>query len=488
MSHIPPSKDAPINIVGAGIFGLSTALHLARRGYKNVTIFDKQPYDATLYSYLNGCDAASADINKIIRSAYGSQVEYQELTFDAIAEWKTWNDELARGADLPPGLSTEDRVFHNTGNLNMVDGDELPEFELASIRSMEACGHKDTQLITTDPRHIAIAESKGFAAAIDPFGRARRGGANTGVLDSTGGVAVADKACRVALHKARRHGARTIFGATRGAFSGFMTAASGEVAGIVTKDGREHPAALTIMACGGWTPGLVPELDGLCEATAGSVVLFKIPRKSKLWERFAPDQFPTWLYKMRDGAEGGLYGFARDERGYLKIGYRGTKYTNPTTQHDGTERSMPITRWSEGDKLTQIPKHAMKVIRDFVDAYLPELAEEGVEVETTRVCWYTDSFDNHLVVDFVLGQKNLMVATGGSGHAFKYLPVIGDWVVDIIEGIGMERPQVKAWKWRELGEQKPVNVLMEGKRGLRALGNVPLTSDLELKGKATARL
>ena len=49
-----------INVVGAGIFGLSTTLHLARRGYQNVTLYDKQPYDKTLYSYLNGCDAASA--------------------------------------------------------------------------------------------------------------------------------------------------------------------------------------------------------------------------------------------------------------------------------------------------------------------------------------------------------------------------------------------------------------------------------------------
>lgn len=56
----------------------------------------------------------------------------------------------------------------------------------------------------------------------------------------------------------------------------------------------------------------------------------------------------------------------------------------------------PVTRWSEGEKLTQLPKQAVKVIRDFVDEYLPELEEEGIEVATTRVCWYTDSFDNHL--------------------------------------------------------------------------------------------
>lgn len=57
------SKDAPILIVGAGVFGLSTALHLGKRGYKNVTVIDKQPYDQTLYAYDKGCDAASAGIS-----------------------------------------------------------------------------------------------------------------------------------------------------------------------------------------------------------------------------------------------------------------------------------------------------------------------------------------------------------------------------------------------------------------------------------------
>lgn len=57
---LSPAKSDAIIIVGAGIFGLSTAIHLAQRGYRNVTIFDRQPYEKTLYSYTQGCDAASA--------------------------------------------------------------------------------------------------------------------------------------------------------------------------------------------------------------------------------------------------------------------------------------------------------------------------------------------------------------------------------------------------------------------------------------------
>ena len=64
----PPAKKDPIAVVGAGIFGLSTALHLARRGYTSVTVFDKQPYHETHYSYLDGCDAASAGKTVVIPS------------------------------------------------------------------------------------------------------------------------------------------------------------------------------------------------------------------------------------------------------------------------------------------------------------------------------------------------------------------------------------------------------------------------------------
>ena len=71
----PLTKDDAIIIVGAGIFGLSTALHLTRRGYKNVTVFDRQNYDEKLYSYQKGCDAASAGM--WIKS--GSEASFKQL-------------------------------------------------------------------------------------------------------------------------------------------------------------------------------------------------------------------------------------------------------------------------------------------------------------------------------------------------------------------------------------------------------------------------
>ncbi|KAF2029381.1 hypothetical protein EK21DRAFT_89798 [Setomelanomma holmii] len=387
-------------------------------------------------------------MNKIVRSAYGSQVEYREMTFEAIDGWKAWNDELASGIDLPPGMTKHDKVFHTCGSLSMTDGDTIPPIELATIKSMEECGHKDTQLITTDRKHNQIAESIGLGFAMDPFQRKRRGKHNVGVLDYTGGMAVADKACRFALHKARKAGAYFVLEPSAGAFASFITSPDGRIAGIVTKDGKQHQADLTIMACGGWTPALLPQLDGLC----------------------------------------GLYGFPRDEDGYMKLGYRGTKYTNPQKQEDGKERSVPVTRWTEQEQLKQIPSQAMKVLKCFTDEYLPELGEESIDIALTRVCWYTDTFDNHFIIDHVPGREGSFVATGGSGHAFKYLPNIGNWVVDVLEDFGMERPAIKAWKWRVVGDEMPANVLLEGAKRSRALPNVRLRTDDDMKTRVVAKL
>ncbi|KAF7552684.1 hypothetical protein G7Z17_g4157 [Cylindrodendrum hubeiense] len=469
----PPSKTDPVVIVGAGIFGLSTAIHLAQRGYTKVTVFDRQPYEKTLYSYTEGCDAASADINKIIRSAYGSQTEYQELTAEALKIWNAWHEELRLGgAAVPPGMTSDDVVWINNGNISLTDADTLPGFERDTVQGMEAAGHRGTQLINNEEDHLRLAEEKGFAEAMQPFSKKL-----LGVLDTTGGTAIADKACRFALHKAKSLGVQFVLDPKAGRFKSTIEDASGKVTGIRTADGKFHAAAMTIVACGGWTPTLVPDLDGLAETTAGSVVILKLPESSPLRKRFSASRFPAWTFKIRDGAEGGLYGFPADENGHLKIGYRGTKYTNPRAQADGVERSEPITRWTEGESLKKIPEQALTVIRKFLDDYLPELGAEGIDIWLTRLCWYNDSYDNHYVIDRVQGKKGLMVATAGSGHAFKYLPNIGSWVVDIMEGVGLDRPAVKAWQWREkkAGETAP-NKLMEGSRSRKALGNVPLVS------------
>ncbi|KAG9119984.1 hypothetical protein FRC07_004713, partial [Ceratobasidium sp. 392] len=80
------STDSSILILGAGCFGLSTAHELLVRGYRNVTIIDRAPE-------LPAPDAASTDLNKLVRSAYRKNA-YTRLARESIIQWKTgdWDD------------------------------------------------------------------------------------------------------------------------------------------------------------------------------------------------------------------------------------------------------------------------------------------------------------------------------------------------------------------------------------------------------------
>lgn len=80
-------------IVGGGCFGLSTALYLlrpdhpSRRFTYKVTILERA-------DTIPAPDAASSDLNKIVRSSY-SDVFYTKLTKDAVEKWtgeEIWGD------------------------------------------------------------------------------------------------------------------------------------------------------------------------------------------------------------------------------------------------------------------------------------------------------------------------------------------------------------------------------------------------------------
>ncbi|KLJ13433.1 hypothetical protein EMPG_11623 [Blastomyces silverae] len=484
--HSLKNKNLPVAIVGAGIFGLSSAIHLAQRGFTNVTIFDKQPYQKSKYSFEDGCDAASADTNKIIRAAYGDEKIYQDLTLEALKHWEEWNEYLTRGSDLPPGMSTDDRIYVNTGNLHVTDESVLTEFEKRSLENISQSGLGHTQYNLNDPEEVCRANREGRGQYIGAF---RRGQDEKyrGLFDSIGGFVYADKACRFALHKAERLGVKLVLGDPQGVFQRFEES-GGRVTGIETADGLIHPAAATIIACGGWTPDILPEMDGLCETTAGSLAFIQIPKESPLLHKYSPDRFPVWQYKTWGGPEGNMYGFPVDEHGCMKLGYRGTKYTHPKVRRGGQARSTPITKWTS-PSINGVPTLSIRMLRRFLDTYMPELREHGIGISGTRLCWYTDSFDNQFVIDHVPQRPGVVVATGGSGHAFKFLPVIGRFVADVVEGSKASQDMLKTWQWRKPDpSQTPVNVLMEGMDSPRALQNVEMQDDEALKTELAYKL
>ncbi|KIJ36772.1 hypothetical protein M422DRAFT_34130, partial [Sphaerobolus stellatus SS14] len=471
-----------IAIVGAGVFGLSTAYHLAINGFTDVTVFDRSPYSNALYDQHRGCDAASADLNKILRASYGNRAEYQRLAYAAREEWKRWNNELRmiRKEDLPDGLEGVGDLYTECGFLRLSDSPihPLSEKELAGLSNLEKQfpEYRLKNYIISDSSEEERARTDGWGHVLDSMNWS-----GTGVLDATAGYVRADKACVWLAKKARQAGVQFIEGNSKGNVVNLKLVESLEslsdskiVEGVMTADGVFHPADLVIIAAGGWTPYLVPDTRKLLETTAGSIISIQLPplqERPDLWDKYSGKNWPV----VSQGHDAQVYSLPQID-GMIKIGYRGTKFTNYVSLPDNTRISVPVTAYTTPSQ-THVPAQAIQEIKEFIRRHFPDLVTLGISY--TRLCWYTDSIDNDFLIDYVPGyHKTLFVASGGSGHGFKFAPVLGQHVLDSLRE--QETDLTKIWRWRDVPQGRR-NGLEEGEVGPRVLSKQTLATEADWK-------
>ena len=83
-------------------------------------------------------------------------------------------------------------------------------------------------------------------------------------------------------------------------------------------------------------------------------------------------------------------------------------------------------------------------VRTFLSDNLPSLAE--APIVHRRLCLYCDTFDGDFWIDHDPERPGVVVAAGDSGHGFKFAPIIGAWIADVVEG----RPNgwAERFSWR----------------------------------------
>jgi sarcosine oxidase / L-pipecolate oxidase len=174
-----------------------------------------------------------------------------------------------------------------------------------------------------------------------------------------------------------------------------------------------------VVAAGAWTPTLVPETADVL-LPSGQPVLYLYPPD--------PDPFrdvPVWALDVETT---GFYGFPATPHGLVKVGHHGP----------GVTRRTGVTR---------VPDWAVAEFRAFFRQAVPGLA--GARIARSRVCFYCDAPDGRFLIDTVPGRDRLVVVTGGSGHGFKFAPVIGDVAACVV--LGVDHPRRSPLAWRAAG-------------------------------------
>jgi glycine/D-amino acid oxidase-like deaminating enzyme len=369
-------------VVGAGINGVTAAIELKERGHK-VVLVDSGPLPRPL--------AASADISKAVRAAYGSDEDYTELAERSIRLWRKWNEEF--GIEL----------YHEVGVMfvrrrQMKSGD----FEYESFKTLEQRGHKVERM-------NSARLWKRFPAWNPELFR-------DGVLEVEAGYAESGRVVTALIGRAKSAGVelRQNF-----RFS-HLDEGHSRVEGVMLDNRERVKGNCVVMATGAWTPYLVPSTKKFFRASGQPVFHLKPPRP----DLFAPERFPVF---GADITTTGYYGFPLNRDGIVKVANHG-----PGREMSPESPQRAVTSEEEEN------------LRKFLSWAFPALAQAPIVY--TRICMYCETHDGNFWIARDPEREGLVIAAGDCGHGFKFAPVLGEIIADAVER--KANPILEKFRWR----------------------------------------
>ena len=360
------STDFDLIVVGGGVFGLSTALEAGRRRRRTLVVDRRQVPNPI---------AASFGPSRKIRSTYLDE-HYTRLAREAMAGWRELEAET--GAEL----------YVADGNLSV--SDVASDAHLEELANFARRGGSRVRWLDA-----ADLERK--------FPQFRLG--RLGLLEEEAGFLRATDCVAALRALAERHGVQFATGddAAVEPMSGRVTVRAGA---------STYRAPQVVVAAGGWSKRLFPELDGaLWQCQQGIMYMEGVPP-----EFCRPALTP---YSVPGT---GFYGFpAEPGRVGLKIARH--LVTDPIDDPDFDRRTTPAG----------FVESAGAFVRDWF----------GLDPSRYRVtydsCMYNLSPSNDFLLDFHPEAPGVFVATAGSGHGFKFGSILGTIVLDRLDGIRSDR-------------------------------------------------
>lgn len=236
------------------------------------------------------------------------------------------------------------------------------------------------------------------------------------------------------------------------------------VEGVVLDTGSSILAGLTVIATGAWTPTL---LDMRNRVAASAEVFAYIDLNPE--ETVRLQGMPS-IINLSKG-----WFIMPPHGGVLKVARHGEGFSNKTNflhPHIG-QIDVSIPYGVSPDREKEFLDEGVRSCRQALKELIPWLRDR--QFDRTRLCWYTDTPTADFIIDFHPDMAGLFVATGGSGHAFKFLPVLGERIVDAVEG-KLDEAHRSLWSWKREADRG----LLDNEEDLhggayRARGGIPAT-------------
>lgn len=315
---------------------------------------------------------SSHGLSRIIRLAYFEHPSYVPLLRRSFALWRALEEESG------------ERLLHVTGALDVgLPGSRVLEGSLQSCQ-MHELPHEVLTADDVNRRFPGYHLPAGYKAVFQP----------------DGGFLEPEKCIQSYAASASRLGADIRTGVP-------VISWSRTVDGVVVRLPDEDIRARRLVICAGaWTPALVPSLAPLLRPERQVVAWFAVRDN----DAFAPVRFPVFVMQT---PEGYYYGFPQHGVPGFKMG----KYHHRSESVDPDTMDRSVTADDE------------IVLRECVRSFFP--AADG-EVARASTCIFTNTPDEHFIIDRLPGASEVLVVSACSGHGFKFCSVIGEIVADLV--------------------------------------------------------
>jgi sarcosine oxidase len=175
----------------------------------------------------------------------------------------------------------------------------------------------------------------------------------------------------------------------------------------VTTPQGAYEARRLLLSSGAWLAGLVPELN----------LRLAVERQAQFWfdpgtgeDRFDPGHCPIHIWEYAPHRF--FYGFPNLGEG-VKVAFH----------HEGEHSDPDHVR-------RDVSSQEIETMRNLLHRFMPQA---GGPLKSTAVCLYTNTPDEHFLLDYHPSHRQVLIASPCSGHGFKFSPVIGELAAGMLQ-------------------------------------------------------